>query len=168
MAVSVNAWAFFRISGGLFNPAVTMAMMIIRAVPPVDGLLDMGSQLVESIAAAATCYGLLPQDSLAKTELGEYTSVTQGQLIEIFITAQVVVSVFLLATEKHKATFIALVGIGMSVFASVCMGATYTGAGMNPTRAFAVCAVTGAFRTTTGFTGSGRAWGRCWLRLSIS
>jgi aquaporin related protein len=143
--VSVNAWAFFRISGGLFNPAVTMAMMIIRAVPPVDRALDMGSQVVASMAAAATCYGLLPEGSLAKTELGEYTSVTQGLFIEMFTTAQAVVAVFMLATEKHKATLIAPVGIGMSVFASVCMAATCTGAGMNPARAFAVCAVTGSF-----------------------
>jgi aquaporin related protein len=124
MAVSVNAWAFFHVSGGLFNPAVTM---------------------VASIAAAATCYGLLPEGSLAKTELGEYTSVTQGLFIEMFITAQAVVAVSMLATEKHKAAFIAPVGIGMSVFASVCMAATYTGAGINPARAFAVCAVTGSF-----------------------
>jgi aquaporin related protein len=121
MAVTVNAWAFFRISGGLFNPAVTMAMMIIRAVPPVDGLLDMASQMAASIAAAAVAYGLLPPGSLAATELGEYTTVTQGLFIEMFITAQVVIAVFMLATEKHKATFIAPVGIGMSVFASVLM-----------------------------------------------
>jgi aquaporin related protein len=68
-----------------------------------------------------------------------------GYVGEMFITAQVVVAVFMLATEKHKATFIAPVGIGMSVFASVCMAATYTGAGMNPARAFAVCVATGNF-----------------------
>lgn len=32
MSVIVNAWAFFEISGGLFSPTVSLAMMIIGAV----------------------------------------------------------------------------------------------------------------------------------------
>lgn len=32
LSIIVNAWAFFRISGGLFNPAVSAAMVAIRAV----------------------------------------------------------------------------------------------------------------------------------------
>ena len=120
-SVTVNAWAFFRISGGLFNPAVTMAMMMIRAVPPLDGVLDIASQIVGSIVASAIARALLPVGSLAATTLGEQTSVVQGLFIEMFITAQVVVAVFMLATEKHKATFIAPVGIGLAVFACVLM-----------------------------------------------
>ncbi|KNG48894.1 hypothetical protein TW65_04305 [Stemphylium lycopersici] len=59
VAVTVNTWTFFRISGGLFNPAVTMALMIVRAVEPFDGFLDIFSQLLGSImvsAIAATTY----------------------------------------------------------------------------------------------------------------
>jgi aquaporin related protein len=121
MAVTVNAWAFFRISGGLFNPAVTMAMMIIRAVPPIDGLLDIISQLAGSVLACGICYALLPPGSLPPTELGNQTSVTQGLFIEMFLTAQLVLAVFMLATEKHKATYIAPVGIGFAVFACILM-----------------------------------------------
>ena len=120
-SVTVNAWSFFRISGGLFNPAVTMALMLIRAVPPLDGLLDIFCQLMGSILASAIAYGLLPPGALAATELGSTTTVTQGLFIEMFITAQVVVAVFMLATEKHKATFIAPVGIGLTVFACILM-----------------------------------------------
>lgn len=117
MSVVVNAWAFFRISGGLFNPAVTLAMMFIRAVPPVDGACDMLSQLVASILAAGICYALLPAGALAATELGSQTSVARGLFIEAILTAQLVVAVFMLAAEKHKATYIAPVGIGLCVFA---------------------------------------------------
>lgn len=117
LSVIVNAWAFFRISGGLFNPAVTMAMMFIRAVPPVDGLCDMVAQLVASVLASGVCYALLPEGALAATELGSQTSVTQGVFIEAILTAQLVIAVFMLAAEKHKATYIAPVGIGLCVFA---------------------------------------------------
>jgi aquaporin related protein len=145
VAITVNAWAFFRISGGLFNPAVTMAMMLIRAVPPIDGLLDIISQLVGSILACAICYGLLPPGSLAMTELGSQTTVVQGLFIEMFLTSQIVIAVFMLATEKNKATFIAPVGIGLAVFACILMGSTYTGASLNPARSFAVCVITGSW-----------------------
>jgi aquaporin related protein len=121
MSVIVNAWAFFRVSGGLFNPAVSIAMVIIRAISPLRGVLIVATQVVSSIAAAAVCYGLLPEGSLATTELGEQTSVVQGLFIEMFLTAQVVLAIFMLATEKHKATYIAPVGIGLAVFAAIMM-----------------------------------------------
>ena len=31
-SLAVNAWVFFRISGGLFNPAVTFGMCIVSAI----------------------------------------------------------------------------------------------------------------------------------------
>lgn len=31
----VNAWVFFRVSGGLFNPAVTLGTVLIGAVSPL-------------------------------------------------------------------------------------------------------------------------------------
>ncbi|KAJ4336211.1 Aquaporin-1 [Ascochyta clinopodiicola] len=138
MSVIVNAWAFFRISGGLFNPSVTMAMIIIRAVPPIDGLCDMVAQLVASILASAICFALLPAGALATTELGSQTTITQGLFIETLLTAQLVIAVFMLAAEKHKATYIAPVGIGL--------GAAYTGASLNPARSFAVNVVNGRFQ----------------------
>ncbi|KAF1839342.1 aquaporin-like protein [Decorospora gaudefroyi] len=145
LAITVNAWTFFRISGGLFNPAVTMAMMVTRAVPPLDGFLDIFSQLAGAIMAAAIAYALFPPGSLAGTTLGPTTSVTQGLFIEMFITAQVVIAIFLLATEKNKATYIAPVGIGMAVAVSVMMASAYTGAALNPARSFAVCVIQGSF-----------------------
>ncbi|KAJ4353200.1 Aquaporin-1 [Didymosphaeria variabile] len=145
LSTIVNAWAFFRISGGLFNPAVSAAMMIIRAVDPVRGVLCIVTQMVASIVAAAIAYGLLPPGSLPATELGEQTSITQGVFIEMFLTTQVVLAIFMLATEKHKATFIAPVGIGLAVFACVLAGQSYTGASLNPARSFAICVVQGSF-----------------------
>jgi aquaporin related protein len=45
-----------------------------------------------------------------QTTLGGETSVVQGLFIEMFLTAQLVFTIFMLAAEKHKATFIAPVG----------------------------------------------------------
>lgn len=110
-SLAVNAWTFFRISGGLFNPAVTLAMCVIGAVPWVRGGLLFVSQMVGAICSAAVVSGLFPGDLTVQTTLGGGTSIAQGLFIEMFLTFQLVFTIFLLAAEKHKATFIAPVGM---------------------------------------------------------
>lgn len=121
VSAAVNAWVFFRISGGLFNPAVTIAMMTIKAVSPMRGLMIILTQVVACITASGVLIELVPPNSVSMTELGEGTSVVQGLFIEILLTAQVVFAIFMLATEKHKATYISPLGIGLAVFAAILM-----------------------------------------------
>ncbi|RDW57810.1 hypothetical protein BP5796_12611 [Coleophoma crateriformis] len=118
-SAAVNGWVFFRISGGLFNPAVTIAMIAIKAVSLFRGTLIILTQITACIAASGVLIRLVPPESVAMTELDKGTSVIQGLFIEMFLTAQVVFAIFMLATEKHKATFIAPLGIGVAVFAAV-------------------------------------------------
>ena len=70
--------------------------------------------LYRSIAAVVAI--LFPGPLVVQTSLGGGTSVVQGLFIETFLTAQLVFTIFMLAAEKHKATFLAPVGIGLSLF----------------------------------------------------
>lgn len=45
----------------------------------------------------------------------------------MFLTAMLVFTIFLLAAEKHRATFIAPVGIGLALFIAHLAGIRYTG-----------------------------------------
>jgi aquaporin related protein len=65
----------------------------------------------------------------------------------MFLTAQLVFTIFMLAAEKHKATFIAPVGIGLSLFIAELMGVYYTGGSLNPARSFGPCVVLGTFHS---------------------
>jgi len=100
---------------------VTLAMFLIRATGPIRALLIVTGQMLGSIAASAVIRSLLPNGTAAGTKLAAGTSVTQGLFIEMFLTAQVVFAIFMLAAEKHRATYVAPVGIGLAVFICVMM-----------------------------------------------
>lgn len=121
-SLAVNAWVFFRISGGLFNPAVTLGMCLIGALPYVRGGLLFIAQMLACMCSAAVVSCLFPGPLNVKTSLGAGTSITQGLFIEMFLTAELVFTIFMLAAEKHKATFIAPVGIGLSLFVAELTG----------------------------------------------
>ena len=124
-SLAVNAWVFFRISGGLFNPAVVLSLCLTGAAPYIRGLLVFVSQLLGGIAAAGVVAALFPGPLNVKTTLRPGTSLAQGLFIEMFLTAQLVFTIFMLAAEKHKATFIAPVGIGLSLFIAELSGRSY-------------------------------------------
>lgn len=63
----------------------------------------------------------------------------------MFLTAGLVFTIFMLAAEKHKATFIAPVGIGLSLFIAELFGVYYTGGSLNPARTFGPCVVVHSF-----------------------
>ncbi|KAK5073938.1 Aquaporin-1 [Lithohypha guttulata] len=141
MSLMVNAWVFFRISGGLFNPAVTIGMMIVGATDYIRGPLIIVAQILGGICASGVVSAMLPGPLNVRTQLGGGTTVTQGLFIEMFLTAQLVFTIFMLATEKHQATFIAPVGIGLSLFIAELLGVYYTGGSLNPARSFGPCVI---------------------------
>ena len=60
--------------------------------------------------------------------LVENRALANGNIvIEMFLTAQLVITIFLLAAEKHKGTFLAPVGIGLSLFIAELSGVYFTG-----------------------------------------
>jgi aquaporin related protein len=83
MSLTVNAWVFFRISGGLFNPAVTLGMMLVGATGYTRGLLIIVSQIIGGIAASGVVSAMMPNILAVKTELGGGTTVVQGLFIEV-------------------------------------------------------------------------------------
>ncbi|CAJ2505087.1 Uu.00g124810.m01.CDS01 [Anthostomella pinea] len=141
----VNAWVFFRISGGLFNPAVTLGMYLVKAIPLTRAWFLFVSQILGSLLASVIVRYLFPQNFNVRTTLGQGTTVAEGVFIEAVCTAQLVFTIFMLAKEKHRATFIAPIGIGLSLFISEMVAVQFTGGSLNPARSFGPCVVTLAF-----------------------
>ena len=113
------AWA---LQGLLIRFRVALGMCLIEAITWARGGLIVISQLAGAIASAAVVSALFPGPLVIRTSLGGGTSIVQGLFIEMFLTAQLVFTIFMLAAEKHKATFVAPVGIGLSLFIAELVG----------------------------------------------
>jgi len=135
-SLMINVWIFFRISGGLFNPAISLALGLVKVIPPLRAALLVVSQVLGGITAAALVNALLPGSLFVRTRLGGDINTAQGLFLEMFMTAELVFVVFMLAAEKHKATFLAPVGIGIALFMAELAGVYYTGGSLNPARSF--------------------------------
>jgi hypothetical protein len=60
LSLLVSAWFFFRATGGLFNPDVSLALLLVGAIGPVRFILYCLAQLVGAITAAAVVLALTP------------------------------------------------------------------------------------------------------------
>ncbi|KDQ16113.1 hypothetical protein BOTBODRAFT_107650 [Botryobasidium botryosum FD-172 SS1] len=143
LSLLVSVWMFYRVTGGVFNPAVSTALWLIGAIGPVRFVLYCLAQLAGAIAASAMLLGLLPGPLVVSTLPGKGVSKAQAVWIEAFLTAALVLTVLMLAAEKHKGTAFAPIGIGLTLFACHLWGVIYTGAGMNAARAFGPAVVSG-------------------------
>jgi aquaporin related protein len=81
------------------------------------------------------------------TSLGPGVSIARGLFIEMFLTAELVFTICMLAAEKHKGTFIAPIGIGLALFIAELSGVYFTGGSLNPARSFGPCVVLRSFPT---------------------
>ena len=66
LSLLTSAWLFYRITGGLFNPGVTLALFLIGGIGLVRFVLYIIAQLVGGIAAAALLDALTPGPLLVK------------------------------------------------------------------------------------------------------
>ncbi|TFY64777.1 hypothetical protein EVJ58_g2399 [Rhodofomes roseus] len=139
----ISVWIFYRASGGVFNPNITLALFLAGAIRPLRFVLYCIAQLVGGIAAAAIVCALTPGPLLSNPVLADGVTLAQGVFIEMFITAALVLSVLMLAVEKHAATPFAPVGIGLTSFVCHLWGVYYTCASMNVARAFGPAVITG-------------------------
>lgn len=147
-SLAATVWIFFRISGGMFNPAVTIGLCLVGAVPVIRGIVAIPAQIVGAIAASFFVKALFPGPLAVTTTLSLPTNQVQGMFIEMMLTAQLIFTIYMLAVEKHRATFLAPLGIGLSLFVAELAGVFYTGGSLNPARSFGPCVANNDFPPT--------------------
>lgn len=101
---------------------VTLALCLVGGLSPLRGLLIFPTQLVAGIASAGVVSALFPGPANFGTRLGGGANTAQGLFIEMFLTSQLIFIIIMLAVVKHKATFLAPVGIGLTFFVCELVG----------------------------------------------
>jgi aquaporin Z len=126
-------FAFGHISGGHFNPAVTVAMTIDGRTTPIDAAGYIVAQLLGAIAASLLVLVLRGQAAVASTITkpgGGFTDV-QALLLETVLTAGFVVVIL---TATRHASALAALAIPLTLVAIHFAAVPFTGASVNPAR----------------------------------
>jgi aquaporin related protein len=97
-------------------------MALIGAITWARCILLIISQSAATIAASYVVRALFNGGLNVGTELGGDTSIAQGIVIEMILTAQLAFTIFMLAAEQHAATYLAPIGIGLSLFIGELVG----------------------------------------------
>lgn len=127
------------------QPAITLALTLAGALNWTKFVTLTIAQFAGGIAGAALVSAILPGVNNSRTKLGTNVSVVQGFWMEFFFTSQLTFTVLMLAVEKHKGTYLAPAGIGLSLFMIQLFGISYTGASANPARSLGPDVATATF-----------------------
>jgi MIP family channel proteins len=142
LTIAVMASAVGHISGGHFNPAVTLGFLVTRRIAPSLAVVYWSMQFAAATAAAALLrwlYAPGPRDltHLGSPALGSGVSHSQGLVIELILTFFLVWVIFATAADPGGSfKSIAGLAIGLTITLDILMGGPLTGAAMNPARAF--------------------------------
>lgn len=142
VVLSVMISALGHISGGHFNPAVTLGLLTANKIEGNQAVYYIIAQLAGAAAAGLLLTRLVPQEVWQSVHLGAPAlmagvSPVQGVVIEAVLTFFLVLAVFGTAVDPQGSwNAIAGFGIGSVLIFDILFGGPLTGAAMNPARAF--------------------------------
>jgi MIP family channel proteins len=149
LALAVMISALGALSGGHFNPAVTLGFWVTRRISLTSAITYWVSQLLGAIAASFLLRAVVPGEPGAAVHFGvpmlaSGVSVGQGFLLEFVMTFFLVTAVWGTAVDE-RGPKIGGFGIGLAVCMDILFGGPLTGAAMNPARAFGAACASGVW-----------------------
>jgi len=148
LALAVVVSALGAVSGGHFNPAVTLGVWIMGKITPTRAGLYVVAQLVGALAAGLALKAVFADDwqasSIGTPALGAGITPAVGIGVEAILTALLVLAVIGTAVDP-RAPKIGGLAIGLAVAADILVGGPLTGAAMNPARWFGPAVAAGAY-----------------------
>jgi aquaporin Z len=152
LALLAGLYAFGELSGGHFNPAVSLAMYLSKRLSAADLVGYWVAQLAGAVAASLAVWIAFTRDDVASTVTGTAASTAwEGLWLEILLTA-VFVAVILQSTRSERVRGSALVAIPLTLVAIHLAAIPFSGASVNPARSFGPALV-------------GWEWGDFWIYL---
>jgi aquaporin TIP len=138
LAIAIMVTNLGHISGGHFNPAITLGFVATRRITVPLAVSYWASQLAGGIVGALVLRFIFHRASLGGSVPSVHV-VGDGRafVTELVLTALLVWAVWATAVDPRGAfKSIAGLAIGLTITMGVFMGGPVTGAAMNPARAF--------------------------------
>ncbi len=132
------AWTA-NLSGGHINPAVTLAMLITSNIRLPVAVGYWVAQFLGAAAGSLLLMWSIPdalEGELGAHALGDNVASGEGLLLEILLTAFLVLVVFNVAVSRKGWGINAPIAVGLAVMAIHFVAVPFTGASVNPARSF--------------------------------
>lgn len=146
LAIALMAGALGAVSGGHFNPAVTISMIATGNIGIPKAVVYIVAQLLGAVAGAGVLTLVFPPlgdigrnnigVNLGVPGLGPDVTVLGGVIMEAVMTFFLVLVIFGTAVDNRGPKAIAPLLIGLTITMDILLGGRITGAAMNPARAF--------------------------------
>jgi MIP family channel proteins len=142
LAIAIMVSIMAQISGGIFNPAIQIALWVTGKMPTTRSGVYIVAQLLGAVAAAYLLKYLVPMSAFDAVDggipaVGAGIALGKAVVIEAVLTFFLIWTVFGTAVDERGA-FAKTAGftIGLIITIDIFVGAAYTGAAMNPARWF--------------------------------
>ncbi|XP_067671902.1 aquaporin-8-like [Haliotis asinina] len=131
---------FGKMSGGHFNPAVSVAVCVSGSLKPLLLPAYILMQMVGGVAGAALAMVVEPDELFTKVLTDDYVEMAVGPgraiACEFLLTAFVVIAVLLTTLEEKTKTHAAPTAVGFAYVVGILSGIRITGTSLNPARSF--------------------------------
>lgn len=148
LTIAAFASATMHISGGNFNPAVTLGLFCGGHMTLAATLRYWASQLLGAFCAGLVCLALFGGDVVrtGTPQLATNLSGVQGILVEALLTFFLVFVIYGTAVDERGNRGVAGLVIGATITLDILFGGSLTGAAMNPARVFGPALATGFWK----------------------
>lgn len=142
LTYAVITHCFAHISGAHINPVVTLALLVTRKIKMARAVCYVGAQILGAVVGAAILDSVTGEEDMASLgALRVSSSLKSGEAfgLEFMLTFMLVVVIFATIDPERLVAGSVNSGplhIGLAVTAAHLFGLPFTGAGLNPARAF--------------------------------
>jgi aquaporin Z len=149
LAFAVMITALGHISGGHFNPAITLGVLATGGITLGLAAVYWTSQLAGSVLAALLVRAAFDDEAVDAAHLGapslaEGVNVGEGFLLELIMTFFLVFVFFATLVDRRGAfRIVAGFAVGLTITVAILVAGPLTGAAMNPALAFGTQLVAG-------------------------
>jgi aquaporin Z len=143
LALLAGLYAFGELSGGHFNPAVSLGMFLSRRLSGEDLIGYWIAQFAGAILASLALWISFSRGAVGTTATGTaFSSAWEALWLELLLTA-VFVTVILQSTRSERVRGTALLAIPLTLVAIHVAAIPFSGASVNPARSLAPALVGG-------------------------